>query len=112
MANVSSATSSPLASPDSNRCSASSRCSSVGRHRPLTSSDDRPRLLGAGQNVCVPLLVLGLLFIAVAGVLAVADSGDLAARLPTQVVPRRLLKWPAAMGAVLGIVGLVLAVMP
>ena len=51
-------------------------------------------------------LVIGVLLLAVAGVLVVADSGGMSRSMPTQVVSRRMARYPAVAGAVLVVVSL------
>jgi hypothetical protein len=58
------------------------------------------------------LLVPGILLTAAAALLAIADSGGLASRMPTQVVPRRFARYPLAIGLVLVVIGAVGAFLP
>jgi hypothetical protein len=48
---------------------------------------------------------LGIVFIAAAAVLLVADAGRLSHRMPTQVPPRTLALLPLAVGVVLLLLG-------
>lgn len=50
-------------------------------------------------------MLFGALIVGTSGLLALGDSDDLSARLPTQVVPRRFLRYPAAIGMVLIVLG-------
>ena len=52
------------------------------------------------------MTVVGLVFIAAAAVLLVADAGRLSARLPTQVPPRAFALLPLAAGVLLLVLGL------
>jgi hypothetical protein len=52
------------------------------------------------------MTVLGIVFIAAAAVLLVADAGRLSARLPTQVPPRWVALLPLAVGVLLLLLGL------
>ena len=57
------------------------------------------------------LAVVGVLLIATGAVIAVADTGRLSDRMPTQVPPRRLARYPVVAGVALlaiGVVGLVI----
>ena len=49
---------------------------------------------------------------ALAGLIVVADWGRLSDRLPTQVPPRRLARWPLGVGLELVALGVVAAVVP
>ena len=52
------------------------------------------------------MIVVGLIFIAAAAVIAMADSGQLSRRMPTQVPPRALACVPLVVGAALVAAGL------
>jgi hypothetical protein len=52
------------------------------------------------------MTALGLVFVAAAALILIADTGRLSARLPTQVPPRAFALLPLALGAVLLLVGL------
>ena len=47
------------------------------------------------------MIVVGLILIGLAGVMAMADSGQLSGRMPTQVPPRALASVPLAVGVAL-----------
>ena len=53
------------------------------------------------------LAVLGLLLVASAGALVMADSGGLSERLPTQVPPRRFARYPLLAGLALLVIAAV-----
>lgn len=50
---------------------------------------------------CVPVMVLGLILVGIAAIVAVADSGKLSRRMPTQVPPRALAVVPFLLGVAL-----------
>jgi hypothetical protein len=52
------------------------------------------------------MTVFGLVFVAAAALLLVADTGRLSSRLPTQVPPKAFALLPLAVGVVLLLVGL------
>ena len=52
------------------------------------------------------MIVVGLILIGVAAVMAMADSGQLSGRLPTQVPPRALASAPLVIGVALVAAGL------
>ena len=52
------------------------------------------------------MTVLGLVFIAAAAVLLVADTGQLSSRLPTQVPPRAFALLPLGLGVLFLLLGL------
>jgi hypothetical protein len=56
--------------------------------------------------VFAALTVVGLLLLASAAVLVIGDAGDLSARMPTQVPPRRFARYPLIAGIVLVVIGL------
>lgn len=58
------------------------------------------------------LAVLGLLLTASAGLIAVADSQGLSNRMPTQLPPRRLARYPLVVGLALLVIGVAGLVMP
>ncbi len=51
-------------------------------------------------------MLLGALLIFTAVVIVIADSHDMSKKMPTQVAPRRLAKYPAAVGAVVLVLSL------
>ena len=51
-------------------------------------------------------LIVGVLLIVVSGVIALGDSDNLSARMPTQVLPRRYARYPFAVGITLALLGL------
>jgi hypothetical protein len=58
------------------------------------------------------LIVLGVLLVAVAAVIALADTDDLSRKMPVQVPPRRLALYPLVCGVVLVVVGVIGALLP
>ncbi len=52
------------------------------------------------------MIVVGLILIGLAAVMALADSGDLSSRMPTQVPPRALASVPLLVGVALVAAGL------
>ncbi len=52
------------------------------------------------------MIVVGLILIGVAAVMAMADSGQLSRRMPTQVPPRALASVPLVVGVALVAAGL------
>ena len=52
------------------------------------------------------MTALGVVFIAAAALLLLADTGRLSARMPTQVPPRAFALLPLALGVVLLLLGL------
>ena len=52
------------------------------------------------------MIVVGLILIGVAAVMAIADSGQLSQRMPTQVPPRALASVPLVVGVALVAAGL------
>ena len=53
------------------------------------------------------VLIAGVVLMVVGGVIALGDSDNLSAKLPTQVVPRRYARYPFAAGFALMTLGLV-----
>jgi hypothetical protein len=57
----------------------------------------------------VAFLSIGVILLAVAGVLVLADWGRFSERMPTQVPPRRVAWYPFAAGLVMIVTGLTIA---
>jgi hypothetical protein len=57
-------------------------------------------------------VVIGAVLLGVAGLIVLGDSDRMSSSMPTQVPPRRLARYPLAVGAVLVVVGLVGLVVP
>jgi hypothetical protein len=53
------------------------------------------------------MLIVGVALMVFAGVIVLGDSDRLSARMPTQVVPRRLAPYPLGAGTALVLVALV-----
>jgi hypothetical protein len=62
--------------------------------------------------VFAALALLGLLLVASAGVIAVADIGALSTRMPTQLPPRRFARYPLIAGIALVVIGVAGLLMP
>ena len=52
------------------------------------------------------MLIVGLLLIVLSGVFVLGDSGSMADKMPTQVLPRRYARYPFAVGITLALLGL------
>jgi hypothetical protein len=61
--------------------------------------------------VFAALTIVGLLLLATAALIAIADTGGMSRSMPTQVPPRRFARYPLVAGVILlvfGVIGLII----